>query len=44
MFMGPPGETAGPVPGAPDEVRGLGYLEEALERRTAVVDQLGLRR
>jgi TPR repeat protein len=29
MYMGPPGEAAGPVPGAPDQVRGTRYLEEA---------------
>lgn len=31
MYMGPRSEAAGPVPGAPDEVRGLRYLEEALQ-------------
>jgi hypothetical protein len=30
MYMGPPREAAGPVPGVPDEARGLRYLEEAL--------------
>jgi tetratricopeptide (TPR) repeat protein len=31
MYIGPRSEAAGPVPGAPDEVRGLRYLEEALQ-------------
>jgi TPR repeat protein len=31
MYMGPRSEAAGPLPGAPDEVRGLRYLEEALQ-------------
>ncbi|TMQ08636.1 MAG: sel1 repeat family protein [Deltaproteobacteria bacterium] len=31
MYMGPHSEAAGAVPGAPDEARGLRYLEEALQ-------------
>jgi TPR repeat protein len=31
VYMGPRSEAAAPVPGAPDEVRGLRYLEEAFQ-------------